>query len=303
MIYYRKIIYTGLVFLLVLALLVGGIIFFYQKNQALEVIILDVGQGDAILISEGSNQILIDGGTSGKKLLEKLGEYIPFWDRQIEGIITTHPDQDHIGGLIDAFQTYKIKTIFKTEARSSSLVFSALEKAIEKEKPARNAFGKAEAGGMEIVEAKKGVKIKFPSGAEIDIQYPFASLNKLNEKDSNAGSVVAKLIFGENSFLFTGDLPSTQEAELIKNKVALKANILKVGHHGSKYSTSQEFLNEVKPEEAIISVGKNNRYGHPTPEVLERLKNIGAQIFRTDETGDIKYECSKPEARCVIVAN
>jgi len=303
MIYYRKIIYTGLVFLLVLALLVGGIIFFYQKNQALEVIILDVGQGDAILISEGSNQILIDGGTSGKKLLEKLGEYIPFWDRQIEGIITTHPDQDHIGGLIDAFQTYKIKTIFKTEARSSSLVFSALEKAIEKEKPARNAFGKAEAGGMEIVEAKKGVKIKFPSGAEIDIQYPFASLNKLNEKNSNAGSVVAKLIFGENSFLFTGDLPSTQEAELIKNKVALKANILKVGHHGSKYSTSQEFLNEVKPEEAIISVGKNNRYGHPTPEVLERLKNIGAQIFRTDETGDIKYECSKPEARCVIVAN
>lgn len=286
----RKLIYFGILFLLVLALILGGIAYYQTNKQGLEVIFLDVGQGDAVLVLQGSNQMLIDGGKSGKSLLEKLGKYIPFWDRQIEVVAATHPDQDHIGGLIGVLQSYKVDKVIKTKAESESQTYKVLAKEIEGE-------------GAEIVEAAKGVSLKFPNGAEAEIIYPLASLSSENIKDSNAGSVVARLNFGENNFLFTGDLPSEQEQELLGNNADIKADVLKVAHHGSKYSSSSEFLDKVNPREAIISVGKNNSYGHPAQEALDRIMKNKIKILRTDELGDIEYNCPVPSLKCAIVAN
>ena len=174
---------------LVLALILGGIIYYQKNNQGLSVIFLDVGQGDSILIQQGMNQMLIDGGRNGKTLLEKLGRYIPFWDRQIEVIVATHPDQDHIGGLMDVFKSYKVDKVIRTDAKSDSRTFKAFEEAIKNE-------------NVDKIEAEKGVKIKFPAGAEGEIAYPFSS-EAAALGESNAGSVVLKLTFGENNFLFT----------------------------------------------------------------------------------------------------
>ena len=275
--------------LLALSIILFLILYSSARSQNLKVIFFDVGQGDAILISQGQNQVLIDGGKDGKIILEKLGRYIPFWDRTIEAVIATHPDQDHIGGLVDAVKNYKVGAVLETGAKSDSQTYKTLEDLI---------------GGKNIqkIEAIKDTSIKFPDGARIDVLYPFSSIDNAGS-NSNDWSIVAKLTFGKNKVLFTGDLPAEKEAELANSKSDVSADVLKVAHHGSKYATSEEFLNAIGPEEAVISVGKNNSYGHPAPEVIERLLKSGIRIWRTDEMGDIKYVCTNPEAQCAIVAN
>lgn len=275
----RKLIYSSLALLFVLAAILAGIIFFTQKNN-LEVVFLNVGQGDAILISEGSQQILIDGGKDGKLLLQKLGKYIPFWDRNIETVIVTHPDQDHIGGLPSVLGAYRVNAILETNMESDSQIYKKLEEDIAK-------------NNIEKTEAKKGIAIKFPDGASAEILYPFDSIENTSSNDTNAASVVVGLTIGESKFLFTGDLPSTEEASLISDTLAansLNSQVLKVSHHGSKYATSDDFLDAVKPQDAVISVGKNS-YGHPNEETLQRLLAHKVKILRTDEVGDIIYQC------------
>lgn len=282
----RKIIYSFLVMLLALAIILFLIIQFSLQSQSLKIIFFDVGQGDGILISQGQNQVLIDGGKDGKIILEKLGKYIPFWDRTIEAVIATHPDQDHIGGLIEVAKNYKIETVLETGARSDSQTYKTWEDLIGNK-------------NIQKTEAIKNASIKFPDEAQVQILYPFFSVNDAGS-NSNDWSVVAKLNFGENKFLFTGDLPGAKEAELISSRSDIGADILKVSHHGSKYATSEEFLNAVSPAEAVISAGKNNSYGHPAPEIIERLLKHGVKIWRTDVMGDIKYICANPEALCAI---
>jgi len=281
----RKIVYG----FLLAALAIGVILFcIIQNNKTpkLEVVFLDVGQGDSILISEGSQQLLIDGGKDGKLLLEKLGKYIPFWDRNIETIIETHPDQDHIGGLIDVLKLYGVNSILETKMQSDSQTFKKLEDEILKNK-------------IEKIEAKKGVTIKFVSGAVAEVLYPFESVTDVNGGDTNMYSVVVKLTVGDNKFLFTGDFPTTQENILLESGTDVKVNFLKVAHHGSKYATSNAFLDVVSPSDAIISVAKNNSYGHPNQEVLQRLLQHRVNILRTDEVGDIVYKCQN--LKCVTI--
>ncbi len=280
----RKLIYGLLGMLFVSGLILGGIILHFKNSQGLKVIFLDIGQGDAILIAQGKNQVLIDGGKSGKLLLERLGKFIPFWDRQIETVIATHPDQDHIGGLADVLRNYEVETVIETKARSQTQVYKKWEDEIEKETARR-------------VEAIRGVKIKFPNGALMETVYPFYSLADFQSKDNNENSVVAKFVFGENKFLLTGDLPSSRESWLLENNLDLRAQVLKAGHHGSKHSSGADFLKFVAPEEAIISVGKNS-YGHPHPDVLERLREQGVEFYRTDEKGNIVYKCDNQNEKC-----
>lgn len=280
----RKIIYIAVVLLACVAIIVFVIIL-HSKKQPLQIVFLDVGQGDSILISQGSQQLLIDGGKDGKLLLEKLGKYVPFWDRQIETILETHPDADHIGGLIDVVQTYRVRTVLETKLQSDSQTFKKLEEVIEQNK-------------VEKIEAQKGVTIKFADSALVEVLYPFETVEDINNKDTNAQSVVAKLTIGENKFLLTGDLPTEQENELIAKNVDIGSQFLKVAHHGSKYATSNAFLDGVRPINAIISVGKNNSYGHPNPEVLQRLIQHKINIFRTDELGDIVFECLNLNDKC-----
>lgn len=282
----RKLVYGFLVVLLIMAAILFVIIL-HGKNAPLQVVFLDVGQGDSILISKGSQQILIDGGKDGKLLLEKIGKYVPFWDRKIEAIIETHPDADHIGGLIDVLNVYQVDAILATKMQSDSQTFKKLEDLILENK-------------IEKIEAKKDVAIKFADGAVAEVLYPFESVTDVYGSDTNMYSVVVKLTAGENKFLLTGDLPTTAENKLLENRVDVSAQFLKVAHHGSKYATSSDFLDAVKLEEAIISVGKNNSYGHPNQEVLQRLVQHRINILRTDESGDIVYECVNNSSKCVL---
>lgn len=257
-----------------------------SKSRALRVIFLDIGQGDAILIMRGSNQVLIDGGPSGNKIMEKLGAYIPFWDRKIELVIATHPDQDHIAGLVDVLKNYQIGAVMENGQDNDTQVYKRLEEVIG-ENNIQKIIGKA---GMTI---REGEELK------IDILNPDQeSLEQ--EKDTNANSIVAKLTFGKNSFLFTGDLPTKEEEKLIGQNIDLASVVLKAGHHGSKYSTGDNFLDKVSPREAVISAGKNNSYGHPHPEVLERLEKRKIKIWRTDEMGDVEYECEEADSECFV---
>lgn len=226
----------------------------YAQTSELKVYFFDVGQGDAILIQKNNLQILIDGGPN-KKILTKLGQAMPFWDKNIELIILTHPDYDHLAGLNYVLERYKTGLILETNALCET---KTCEKWQSFDKPRKI--------------AQAGQQIKLSPSWLIDI---------LSVRES----IVAKMLYQDKSFLFTGDAGFATEKELISKNFNLKSNILKAAHHGSKNATSQEFLQEVSPEIAIISVGKNNQYKHPALETLERLKDI--KILRTDEIGDI----------------
>lgn len=271
---HKKIGYSIIIILFLTSLILAGIIF-HNENQTLEIVFLDVGQGDAILIQRGSNQILIDGGANEQKELAALGKYIPFWDRTIEVMIATHPDQDHIGGLLGVMKNYEVCEVINNSAHSDSLVYASYLKMIEDKK-------------IERLRGSEGMNIKL-GDMLLAILYPGENLTD-NPKDTNADSLVAKLTYRDNSFIFTGDFPTEEDAKIFSLGEDLSAKVLKVAHHGSKYATSEEFLDKVKPREAVISVGKNNRYGHPAPEVIEKLKARGILVKRTDEIGDIIYE-------------
>lgn len=281
----RKAAYSILIILFLISLILAGIFYGSQKKN-LEVDFLDVGQGDSVLVSQGSRQILIDGGPSGQQVLEKLGQYIPFWDRNIEVIIATHPDQDHIDGLIDVMKAYSVGEIIDNSYDADSQVYKKYLETIEERKIPR-------------LKGEAGMNIKLSDDVQMKILSPESGPEK-NPKDSNSGSIVARLVFGVNSFLFMGDLPDEKEKELISKNIDLSSRVLKVSHHGSKYASTDEFLEKVHPVEAVISVGKNNRYGHPSEETLGRLDARKIKILRTDEMGDILYECENDQSLCSL---
>jgi competence protein ComEC len=269
-----------------LNILAWWIVFDLSKPQFLEVNFFDVGQGDAIFIQTPQrHQILIDGGPDSK-ILEKLAKEMPFWDRSIDLIILTHPERDHLVGLIEVLKSYNVENIFWTGIKRDIPEFKEWEEAIKNEK-------------AKVFIAKAGQKIIFQNG-KIEILFPFESLENQILENSNDTSIVTKLNFNQNSFFFTGDISKSAEEELVNHYQNLKSDVLKVAHHGSKNSNSVEFLEKVLPDIAVISVGKKddskpdcdnkerNPYGHPNCEVLERLKNFGTNILRTDEDGDIK---------------
>ncbi len=252
----------------------GGLLLSYMAavNKETKVVFLNIGQGDAILLSQGKNQVLIDGGRTSKELLAHLGRYVPFWDRKIEVVIATHPDADHIGGFPGLFQAYQVEKVLTTGAESSTETSHLFQEGAQETRSG-------------LTKVFRGTTLTFPQGGTLTVEYPETPLPK-ETSDTNEGSVVARFVYGETSFLFTGDLPHEETVLTDEEPVT----VLKAAHHGSKYSTSQAFLDKIRPQEAIISVGQNN-YGHPDVGVLERLKNIGARIYRTDQEGDIRYDC------------
>jgi competence protein ComEC len=254
------------------------VVFDLNKPTFLAVNFFDVGQGDAIFIETPErNQILIDGGPS-PLILEKLGKEMPFYDRSIDLIILTHPEFDHLSGLNEVLKRYRVENILWTGITRDTAEYQEWLKLISNEK-------------ANIKIAKSNQKIKWSilnPDQYLKILYPFENLEGERFKDSNNTSIVSKLVFGENSFLFTGDAYKETEREILGRGVDIDSDILKVSHHGSKTSTSEEFLKEVSPEIAVISVGKGNSYGHPHQEVLEILAKYGIRILRTDEIGDIK---------------
>lgn len=266
-----KAVLVGLLATLVLAFSLW-LYFIHANSGETKVVFLSVGQGDAILISQGMNQVLIDGGRDGRLLLSRLGRYVPFYDRTIEVLIPTHPDADHIGGLSAVLERYQVKTVLDTGARTDTKSAFLFYRDLERE-------------GAHPLPALRGTTLTLPQGGKLSVVYPYAP-EPADVSETNEGSIVARFEYGETSFLFTGDLPD--EEQFIPD--ITPAAVLKVGHHGSQHSTSDALLDLVRPQTAIISVGKNT-YGHPHPAVLERLRAHGVGISRTDTEGDIVYRC------------
>lgn len=266
-------------FLSVVALsLMLGLLRFH--DHLVRVVFLSVGQGDAILIQSGHQQILIDGGREGAVLLSALGRVMPFYDRTIEVVIATHADADHIGGLPALLERYTVGQFIDTGVLRDTTDAELLNRALTRYQVKRD------------VPGRTGVTFTLARGGTLEILYPF-NLPLPATLDSNDGSIVTRFEFGETSFLLTGDLPN-EEYYLSQAK---PAEVLKAAHHGSQYSTSDAWLDLIRPREVVLSVGKNN-YGHPAPEVLERLERRGISTWRTDTDGSISYRCLPRDNQC-----
>ena len=244
------------------------------KPQGLEVVFFDVGQGDSIFIETPKNyQILIDGGPDNT-VLEKLGQNLSFWDRTLDLVVLTHPDHDHIAGLIEILKRYKVDFVLWTGVLKDTGEYEEWKRLIEERK-------------TKIKIAKAGQRIVV-SDLFFDVLYPLENLEGKETEYINNTSVVLHLVFEDNSFLFMGDLYKSAEKEILNRGLEVDSDVLKVAHHGSKYSTGKEFLEQVSPEIAVISVGKENKYGHPSSEVLELFEKYDITVLRTDEYGDIE---------------
>lgn len=231
---------------------------------------IDVGQGDACLLELPSGEtMLIDGGD--RSAYDVLKEYLE--DQYIERIdylIATHPHADHIGGLIGIVDEFPIGKIYMPRVAHNTKTFEEFLEAIKRK-------------GLKITSAKAGVTIETGDGLEAVFVAPCND----DYQNLNDYSAVLKLTYGEVSFLFTGDAEEISEREMLAGDHSLKAEVLKVGHHGSVTSTTEEFLAAVSPAVAVISCGQDNSYGHPHREVLERLISGGVEILRTDLQGHI----------------
>lgn len=245
---------------------------FSESRDGLEVAFLDVGQGDAIFIqAPNGNQILVDAGQN-RAVLRELSKVMPFYDRSIDMLIATHPDSDHIGGMPDILERFNVDYILESGAKSERAVYATLEKIIEEK-------------NVNKILARRGMKINFGEGAYLLILFPDRDASGM---DSNDASIVAKLIYGNTSFLLTGDSPKKIEQYIASlSPESLDVDVLKAGHHGSRTSTSEILLGYSSPDFAVISSGKDNRYGHPHQEVLGMLDKFGIKILRTDESGTI----------------
>ncbi|RJQ30808.1 MBL fold metallo-hydrolase [Candidatus Parcubacteria bacterium] len=247
---------------------------YLETRKNLLVAFLDVGQGDAVFIqAPNGNQILVDGGPN-KAILRELSKVMPFYDRTIDGIILTHPHLDHYAGLMEAARKYDINFEMDPGVKTEGEAFALFEDVL-REKGLRRIYG------------KRGMRLVLDKDIYLEILLPAINNENLSEHD---GMLVSRLVYGNNSFLLTGDMEENLEEYLIATGAAIGSDVLKVAHHGSKTSSSEKFLGWVSPDLAVISVGKNNKYGHPHEEVTGRLEKFEIPILRTNESKTIKIK-------------
>jgi len=246
-----------------------------QPSNILTVYFLDVGQGDAIFIdSPQHGRVLIDGGAN-RKVLSELGKILPFADKRIDVMMATHPDKDHIGGLPEVVSRYEVGVFLEPGVKSENTIDDELERRIEE-------------NNIPKLLAKRGMVVNFGDGVKLEILFPTQDVSNW---ETNRASIVAKLVYGNKSFLLTGDSPIAIENVLINlDPKILDSDVFKAGHHGSRTSTSLAYAQTVSPEYVVISAGKDNTYGHPHQEVLDILNKVDAQIVSTIDSGTIKFE-------------
>ncbi len=248
--------------------------FAHASSGTLELTFLDVGQGDAILIRTPTNEkILIDAGPAGA-ILAPLAAELNFWERGIDLAILTHPDTDHIAGMVELLKRYKIKRIMLTGVQHETDWYTAILREITRQK-------------IPVVLGNATTDLELGGGVRLDILWPEEILAGKYIEDTNTTSIAARLIFGETAAVMTGDLDLASEKLLLQNTPDLHAQILKLGHHGSRNSSSAEFLAAVNPAIAIVSASADNTFGHPSPEVLAKLPN--AEILETSKIGSIHF--------------
>lgn len=245
------------------------------ERDTLTVAFLDVGQGDAIFIESPTGvQVLLDGGPDNG-VLAQLGSVMPFYDRSIDMLIISNPDKDHFAGFVDVLNRYSIKNVLEPGTNTDTKIYKIFKDTVVEEE-------------VEPIIAQRGTFIDLGGGVSLQILFPDRDASGLSTND---GSIIAKLVYGDTSFMLSGDTTKNIEEYLVlldgKN---LDVDVLKVAHHGSKTSSSDIFLSATTPEYAIISAGKENRYGHPHQEVIDRLNALNVKILGTYEVGTIIFE-------------
>lgn len=259
-----------IIFLIILCL--WGISFL--PDGKLHLYFVDVGQGDGILMQLPTGEFILNDGGPNQKIIDFLSQKIPFYNKNIDLIIMSHPHADHINGLIEVLKRYKVKNLMLTGVKYDYLGYDKLlEIALDK--------------GINLIYIDGQKDYKFGKVA-IDILYPDQNINGKYFANVNNSSIAYRLIFSDFKAFFSGDLEKEKEEFLISQKLHLNSDILKAGHHGSKTSNNVNFLNQIKPIWVIISCGVGNKFNHPNPETLKNLQSISQKVFRTDLQSDIE---------------
>lgn len=268
----KKIIFW-LFFLLIIFIVFLNYYLKIRNNKNLNIFFLDSGQADTILIKTPEEQnIIIDLGS--KDGLKDVGRQIFWWDRKIDILIITHPHDDHVLAIPQLIDKYKINKIIFTGIIYDSPIYEEIIKKTQNKK-------------IKLLIPQINQKILLGESCELDFLYPLESLKDKKIENINNSSIVNRLKYKNNYFLFMGDSEIDIEEKLLEKNYELKSDVLKVGHHGSISSSHQEFIKKINPKISIIMVGKNNKFNHPSLRTLNKLQKIGSLIFRTDLNGDI----------------
>lgn len=269
---YKKIVGSKFTILFLICVILLELVAFFQFDNYLHIYFLDIGQGDSILIKTPSYRyVLIDGG-EGSGVLEELGEILPFWQRRIDLVVGTHADSDHIGGLVFVLEKYEVDRFITSDLEVVDFNLEKIKEIVVRKK-------------IESSVVITGDKINIGE-LSIEVLWPQEGFEAEND---NQNSVALKGEYGNLSFLLPGDIESEQEQLLISGLPSIQATILKLSHHGSKTATSEMFLQAVAPEYAVISCGKDNKFGHPAEEIIDRLEENSIKVFRTDIYGRIEF--------------
>jgi competence protein ComEC len=249
-----------------------------MPDDDLHVSFLDVGEGDAILVRKGNQQILIDGGPGPRAVNLEMGKQMPFWDKTVEMVVLTHPHHDHLSGLIEVLKHYRVEKVLYPDIEYPSPLYDEWLTLIE-------------ADEIESIITCAGQRIDMGDGVIIDILGPPSLHFSGTQSDVDNNGVVLKISYGRVIFLLTADIMQEAERQLISNRADLTTTVLKVAHHGSDTSTTPEFLAVASPRVAIICTGADNEFGHPDDEVLARLAQaVGEEnIYRTDLHGTVEF--------------
>lgn len=238
--------------------------------------VFDVGQGDALLIeAPNGNKVLIDGGPD-TAILSKLGRVLPFWDRSLDLLVLTHPHADHLDGLLEVLERYQVNMILESGVNHSIPEYHVWHALIGER-------------SIPVVIAERGQVIHIMEGFTLTVLAPFTPMVNASLKNIHGASVILALAHASSSALLLSDAEVPLEYQLFARASLPRVDVLKIGHHGSKTSTSELLLAAVRPRLAVISAGRKNRYGHPAPEVLDRLRRFGIKVMRTDRDGDVTF--------------